>query len=175
MFSVLLKKIQLPRFTTHWTLSLLQLLMANSFFLDTLVSQFGNGNLDISVYKKPTHTDRYLDFNSHQENKQKISTTNAFLHRALNFPNSESGKPLKLTTFRPLFALMVTQRKLFQRSSIRNLQLMPLLILFLHLKTSFVCFFNGRSAEQQQFRCSPVYGYWTSLKNSQTTWYLSLH
>ena len=42
-------------------------------FLDTLVSR-KNGFIVIYVFRKPTHTDRYLNFNSHHEKKHKIST-----------------------------------------------------------------------------------------------------
>ena len=37
-------------------------------FLDTLVSR-RNGVVVIDVYRKPTHTDRYLDFSSHHDKK----------------------------------------------------------------------------------------------------------
>ena len=34
-------------------------------FLDTYLQRKGDGGLDISVYRKPTHTDHYLHFQSH--------------------------------------------------------------------------------------------------------------
>ena len=59
-------------------------------FLDTLVSR-KNGVIAVDVYRKPTHTDRYLDFNSHHNNLHKASTASTLLHRALNLPNSSEG------------------------------------------------------------------------------------
>ena len=45
----------------------------------------------VYVYRKPTHIDRYLDFNSHHDNLQKASTASTLLHRALSLPNSSEG------------------------------------------------------------------------------------
>ena len=37
-------------------------------FLDALISR-NSGTITTSVYRKPTHTDRYLDFKSHHDKK----------------------------------------------------------------------------------------------------------
>ena len=42
-------------------------------FLDTVITR-KDGKLNIDVYRKPTHTDRYLDYNSHHQHKHKAST-----------------------------------------------------------------------------------------------------
>ena len=60
-------------------------------FLDTLVSR-RNGVIVIDVYRKPTHTDRYLDFSSHHDEKHKISTASTLLFRASSLPTSHEGK-----------------------------------------------------------------------------------
>ncbi|XP_068739822.1 uncharacterized protein [Montipora capricornis] len=60
-------------------------------FLDTLISR-DNGKLLVDIYRKPTHTDRYLYFHSHHDRKHKISTAETLLHRALNLPNTQVGK-----------------------------------------------------------------------------------
>ncbi len=65
-------------------------------FLDTLITR-KNGAVTIGVYRKPTHTDRYLDFNSHHELKHKISTASTLLNRALNLPSTAEGVRKELT------------------------------------------------------------------------------
>ena len=60
-------------------------------FLDTLVTR-KNGVITIDVYRKPTHTDRYLDYTSHHEKKHKISTAATLLNRASNLPSTTDGK-----------------------------------------------------------------------------------
>ena len=65
-------------------------------FLDTLVSR-RNGVAVIDVYRKPTHTDRYLDFSSHHDIKHKISTVSTLLFQASSLPiaamKEKQGKP----------------------------------------------------------------------------------
>ena len=65
-------------------------------FLDTLITR-KNGAVTIGVYRKPTHTDRYLDFNSNHELKHKISTASTLLNRALNLPSTAEGSRKELT------------------------------------------------------------------------------
>ena len=64
-------------------------------FLDTLVSR-RNGVIAVDVYRKPTYTDRYLDFNSHHDSQHKVGTASTLLHRAPNLPNSSEGKKREL-------------------------------------------------------------------------------
>ena len=60
-------------------------------FLDTLVSR-KNGVTSIDVYRKPTHTDRYLDFSSHHELKHEVGAASTLLFRAANLPSTIEGK-----------------------------------------------------------------------------------
>ena len=60
-------------------------------FLDTLNTR-NNGYLFINVYRKPTHTDRYLDYNSHHGKQHKVCTAQTLLHRAETIPNTTEGK-----------------------------------------------------------------------------------
>ena len=60
-------------------------------FLDTVITR-KDEKLVIDVYRKPTHTDRYLDYNSHHQHKHKASTARTLIHRALTLPNTEEGR-----------------------------------------------------------------------------------
>ena len=51
-------------------------------FLDTIVKPEADGNLSITVYRKPTHTDQYLQWDSHQHLCAKFSPINTLTHRA---------------------------------------------------------------------------------------------
>ena len=51
-------------------------------FLDTIVKPEADGNLFITVYRKPTHTDQYLQWNSHHHFSVKYSVINMLTHRA---------------------------------------------------------------------------------------------
>ena len=65
-------------------------------FLGTLVTRKDNA-LIVEVYRKPTHTDRYLDSFSHCHTRHKISAAGTSLHRATNLPNTKQGKDNELT------------------------------------------------------------------------------
>ena len=51
-------------------------------FLDTVVMPQPDGSLLTSVYRKPTHTDQYLQWNSHHHLSAKFSVINTLKHRA---------------------------------------------------------------------------------------------
>ena len=52
-------------------------------FLDTLPKPKGE-EISVSVYRKPTHTDRYLDFNSSHPISAKRAMVRALMNRAEN-------------------------------------------------------------------------------------------
>ena len=52
-------------------------------FLDVLVTRNTNGTLDHSVYRKPTHTDRYLNGFSHHHPAQKQAVISTLVRRAV--------------------------------------------------------------------------------------------
>ena len=53
-------------------------------FLDTIVKAEPNGRLCITVYRKPTYTDQYLQWDSHHLSA-KYSVINTLTHRAKQF------------------------------------------------------------------------------------------
>ena len=61
-------------------------------FLDLNVSRREEGNLETSVYRKPTHTDKYLAFDSHQPIFHKKSAAKTLLRRADCLPSSLDSK-----------------------------------------------------------------------------------
>ena len=51
-------------------------------FLDTIVKPEVDGSLSITVYRKPTTTDQYLQWDSHHNLSAKFSVINTLSHRA---------------------------------------------------------------------------------------------
>ena len=51
-------------------------------FLDTLVKPEADNFLSISVYRKPTHTDQYLQLDGHHNVADKCSVISTLTHRA---------------------------------------------------------------------------------------------
>ena len=64
-------------------------------FLDTLVTRKDNAIIT-DVYRKPTHTNRHLDFFSHHDKQHKISTAETLLHHATKLPRTKQGKEAEL-------------------------------------------------------------------------------
>ena len=59
-------------------------------FLNTRVTRLANGKLDITVYRKKTHTDRYLHFESHHPIHVKKGTVRCLYDRDENLKEQES-------------------------------------------------------------------------------------
>ena len=51
-------------------------------FLDTLVTPESDGSLSSTVHRRPTHTNQYLQWDSHHAISNKYSVTSSLLHRA---------------------------------------------------------------------------------------------
>ena len=51
-------------------------------FLDVLITRENDGNMETGVYRKPTHTDVYLNWNAHAPNIWKTSTVRSLVKRS---------------------------------------------------------------------------------------------
>ena len=60
-------------------------------FLDTITTR-SDTQIQVNVYRKPTHTDRYLDFHSYHPFCHKRSVVNTLLRRARNILSTLEGK-----------------------------------------------------------------------------------
>ena len=61
-------------------------------FLDIQLEHNSDGTISTSVYRKPTHTDRYLDFSSHHPLTHKMSVIKTFFSRAHSLSSSATDK-----------------------------------------------------------------------------------
>ena len=61
-------------------------------FLDTLVQRKEDGTIKISIYRKPTHTDQYLDWRSNHHISQKTGIIRTFKHRIDTLVTDEADK-----------------------------------------------------------------------------------
>ena len=66
-------------------------------FLDTLVTVEEDGSLSTSIYRKPTHTNQYLHWDSHHSIANKYNVINSLLHRANNIRSNQEQKKEELT------------------------------------------------------------------------------
>ena len=89
---VILLKYQLDDFTSHF--SMIKQIDSNIksttepekdgiiTLLDTEISRLPDGSLKLKVCRKPTHTDQYLNFDSHHPLDHKLSVSRTLFHRA---------------------------------------------------------------------------------------------
>ena len=61
-------------------------------FLDTMTTRNPDGTIKARVYRKATHTDKYLQFNSHHPSQHKRSVARTLLDRAKNIPSTDADK-----------------------------------------------------------------------------------
>jgi len=60
--------------------------------LDTMTTRNLDGTIKTSVCRKATHTDKYLQFNSHHPSQHKRSVARTLLDRAKNIPSTDADK-----------------------------------------------------------------------------------
>ena len=61
-------------------------------FLDTLIVKKEDGTVKLLVYRKPTHTDQYLNYKSHHTLHQKLDVIRTLYNRKDNILTEEDDK-----------------------------------------------------------------------------------
>ena len=87
-------------------------------FLDTLVKPEADNSLSISVYKKPTHTEQYLQWDSHHNLDAKYSVIGTLTHREKQFALDLNSLKRKFNTLRRLYPALNTPTGLWTRSKV---------------------------------------------------------
>jgi len=88
-------------------------------FLDLLLKRTNSEGLKLLVYRKPTHTDQYLNFMSHHPIDHKISVVRTLLEKSQNLVSEPEDKKRKISMFKMPFGRVATQRGHFRRSDAR--------------------------------------------------------
>ena len=65
-------------------------------FLDISITRDHTGILDTNIYRKPTHSERYLNFKSEHPLEHKSAVVNALTHRANSLIRDENKKQMEL-------------------------------------------------------------------------------
>ena len=69
-------------------------------FLDVTISRIDDGTFSTKVYHKPSHTDRYLNFNSNHPFSHKASVARSLYDRAVAFSSSSNDKQTEIGRIR---------------------------------------------------------------------------
>ena len=74
-------------------------------FLEVLVTRDNDGNLSTSIYRKPTHTDQLLNFDSHHPLSSKRSVVSSLTKRCNLIPSTSESKAQEISYLRGVFAV----------------------------------------------------------------------
>ena len=91
-------------------------------FLDTLVTVEEDGSLSTSIYRKPTHTNQYLQWDSHHSIANKYSVINSLLHRANNICSNQEQKKEEVTHIEEALTNCKYPSWAIQRVKLKNIQ-----------------------------------------------------
>ena len=72
-------------------------------FLDVLITRENDGNMETGVYRKPTHTDVYLNWNAHAPNIWKTSTVRSLAKRAFKVCSNDISLNTELNHLETIF------------------------------------------------------------------------
>ena len=85
-------------------------------FLDTLTKPTPN-SIQYTVYRKPTHTDRYLDYNSNHPISTKLSVVHTLIHRAKQVCSTPELHAKERITFKKSYKTTTTQHSSFNKAN----------------------------------------------------------
>ena len=89
-------------------------------FLDTLVTSKSDGSLSTSGYRKPTHTNQYLQWDSHHAIANKYSVINSLLHRAKNIYSNQDQLEEELTHIDRVLSACKYPSRAIKRMKLKN-------------------------------------------------------
>ena len=72
-------------------------------FLDVRITRAAGGNLETSVYRKPTHIDICLHWNAHSPTTWKTATVKSLVKRAFSVSSTEAALDSELSRLRRVF------------------------------------------------------------------------
>ena len=84
-------------------------------FLDTLTKPTPN-SIDSTVYRKPTHTDRYIDYNSNHPISAKLSVIHTLTHRAIQVCSTPELLAKKWIAFTKSYKTTTTHHNSFNKA-----------------------------------------------------------
>ena len=87
--------------------------------LNVTVIHNSNGTLDFDVYRKPTHTNQYIPFDSHQPLCHKYSTIHSLTRRAALIPSTDDLKKAELNRVKEALTLNGYTKWAFDRARYR--------------------------------------------------------
>ena len=99
---VILDKVAVDEFFIHWDQiqPSIEFTMEgekdNCISLDISITRDHTGTLDTNIYRKPTHSERYLNFKSEYPLEHKSAVVSALTHRANSLIRDENKKRMEL-------------------------------------------------------------------------------
>lgn len=73
--------------------------------LDTLITKELDGSLTFSIYRKKTHTDHYLQYDSHQPMEHKLGVIRTLTHRANTVCSTEKARQEELSHLKKVLSI----------------------------------------------------------------------
>ena len=89
-------------------------------FLDTEITRKPDGSLKLSIYRKATHTNHYLQFQSHHPLHQKLGVVRTLLDRKDNIVTEDADKEKETTSSGKPFLIVDTQNGRSTKSKKRD-------------------------------------------------------